>query len=138
GNIVLRSTASVKGKKVTTLSKGKKVTLTHKKGAWRKVKVGKQTGWIQAKHLATTKTIKKTTNKTIKFKTTYKNDTTLKQETTKDSHKGKNQIAKVTEKITYKNGKIVSRNVISKKTTKKPVHKIVLKGTKKTSSKSSN
>ncbi len=47
----LRTSPSTSAKIITTLKKGTKVTVTSSKGVWRKVTVGKRTGWVHSKFL---------------------------------------------------------------------------------------
>lgn len=51
-NLNLRKSPSTKAKIITTLKKGTKVTVTSSSGSWRKVTVGKRTGWVSGKFLA--------------------------------------------------------------------------------------
>lgn len=48
----LRKSPSTSAKIITTLKKGTKVTVTASRGTWRKVIVGKRTGWVSGKFLA--------------------------------------------------------------------------------------
>lgn len=72
-----------------------------------------------------------TYKKKIKYKTIYKKSKSVYQGDTKVARSGKKGVKSVTSNITRKNGKKIKETVISQKTLKKPVAKIVLKGTKK-------
>lgn len=78
----------------------------------------------------TTKT--ETTTKTIKHKTVKQNDNSLEKGKTKVVQNGQNGTRTITYKVTYKNGKEVSREQVSSKVTKKAIDKIVKVGTKET------
>lgn len=47
----LRASASTSARRITTLAKGTKVTVTASSGAWRKVTVGARTGWVDGRFL---------------------------------------------------------------------------------------
>lgn len=71
-----------------------------------------------------------TKSEEIKVKTVYENDASLTAGQTKVKSAGKSGLKDVTYKIKYKDGKEISRTVISQKTVEKAVDKVVLKGTK--------
>ena len=50
-NLSMRSSASVKGKKILTIPKNKKVTATEKSGSWYKVSYNGKTGWVSGEYL---------------------------------------------------------------------------------------
>ena len=66
----------------------------------------------------------------IKFKTVEKNDPDLKWRKEKIQQIGENGLKKVKYKITYKNGKVVSEEIISSEIVKEPVEEIIAIGTK--------
>lgn len=70
-----------------------------------------------------------TVEEKVKFKTKTKNDDDLMAGKTKVLKKGKNGLAKVTYEITYCDGKEVSREQVDYELLKKPVTKVVAKGT---------
>ena len=67
---------------------------------------------------------------TIKFKTIEKNAPSLEKGQTKIEQEGKNGLKEINYKVTYTDGKETNRKLIEEKVIKKPVNKIVLKGTK--------
>lgn len=75
-----------------------------------------------------TKTIKET--KALAYSTVSKNDSNLDKGKQKLVQDGKAGEKVVTTKVTYENGKEVSRKIISEAVTKKPVQKVVAMGTK--------
>lgn len=83
-----------------------------------------------------TLTLKRVTYKTetrtesIPYSTTTRKDSSMKKGQTKVVRSGVNGQKKVTYKVTYVDGKEESRKVISSKTVKSPVNKIVKAGTK--------
>ena len=72
-----------------------------------------------------------TYKKKIKYKTIYKKSNAVYRGDTKVSRAGVKGVKSVTSTITRKNGKKIKEDVISQKVLKKPVTRIVLKGTKK-------
>jgi uncharacterized protein YabE (DUF348 family) len=66
----------------------------------------------------------------IPFKTQEKEDNTLKWRTTKIGTEGQNGEKEIIYRITYTNGKESKREKIATKTTKEPVNKVILNGTK--------
>lgn len=50
-NVNIRSNAGTKYKKIGTLKKGAKVTVTRSKSGWSQIKSGKTTGWVSSKYL---------------------------------------------------------------------------------------
>lgn len=84
--------------------------------------------------VTTTQTVKE--NQKIKYKTIYKKSSKLVKNTKKVKKVGKYGKKLVTATVTTVNGKTVKTSVISSKVVKKPTAAIVLKGTKKSSSKS--
>lgn len=81
------------------------------------------------------KYVKSKTTKTIQYKTVTKNDSSLESGKTKVSVKGVNGTKEVTTTKKYVNGKLADTKT-TEKVTKKAVNKVVLKGTKKASKKS--
>lgn len=75
-----------------------------------------------------TKTIKEA--KALAYSTVTKNDASLEKGKQKLVQNGKAGEKLVTTKVTYENGKEVSRKIISEAVTKKPVQKLVAMGTK--------
>lgn len=57
----LRTSPSTSAKIITTLAKGTKVTVIDSSGSWKKVNVGKRTGWVAAKFLKAVAVKKKAT-----------------------------------------------------------------------------
>ena len=62
--LTLRSSASRKGRKITTVARNAYVSALGDKGNWQKVKYGTKTGWLSKKYLAPVATVK-VTNKTL-------------------------------------------------------------------------
>ena len=83
------------------------------------------------------KVVKNTTTKTVNYKTVTKNDSTLESGKTKVSVEGVNGTKEVTTTKKYVNGKLTETKT-SEKVTKKAVDKVVLKGTKKAASQTTN
>ena len=73
---------------------------------------------------------KKTVEEKIDFKTVTKEDSSLDQGKTKVVTKGKKGKARVTYRIKYIDGKEASKKKLSRKVVKKPVDKVVAKGTR--------
>ncbi len=73
---------------------------------------------------------KKTVEEKIAFKTVTKEDSSLDQGKTKVVTKGKKGKARVTYRIKYIDGKEASKKKLSRKVVKKPVDKVVAKGTR--------
>jgi len=71
----------------------------------------------------------KTIPEEINFKTIEKNDPKLGWREKKVEKRGEKGIREVTYKITYKNGKEISRVILGKNTVKEPVSEIVVQGT---------
>ncbi|WP_442638072.1 SH3 domain-containing protein [Rossellomorea marisflavi] len=76
-NLNMRTGASTKYKRITTIPKGKQVTYVSKKGSWYKVKFGSKTGYVSSTYLTKVKPVvkkatpaKTTTKTTTKYKTT--------------------------------------------------------------------
>lgn len=68
----------------------------------------------------------------VKYKTIYKNSSKIKYNKLKVKKKGQNGKVKITYKIVKdENGNEISRKILMKKTIKKKINKIILKGTKK-------
>lgn len=70
-------------------------------------------------------------NKKIKYKTIYKKTSSLYKGDTQVSRNGVYGSKRITSRVVRKNGKKVKETVLNTKVTKKPIAKIVLKGTKK-------
>lgn len=83
------------------------------------------------------KYVTNTVTKTVSYKTVTKNDSTLESGKTKVSVEGVNGSKEVTTTKKYVNGKLTDTKT-SEKVTKKAVDKVVLKGTKKTTSTTKN
>lgn len=71
-----------------------------------------------------------TEEETIKFKTIEKEDSDLKWRKTQVKQVGENGLKKVDYKITYKNGKLVSKDIISSEIVKEVTDEIIAIGTK--------
>lgn len=54
-NVNIRSNAGTKYKKIGTLKKGAKVSVTRSKSGWSQIKSGKTTGWVSSKYLSSKK-----------------------------------------------------------------------------------
>ena len=72
-----------------------------------------------------------TYKKKIKYKTIYKKSSSIYRGDTKVSRKGVKGVRSITSTITRKNGRKIDEVQLSQKVVKKPVAKIILKGTKK-------
>lgn len=80
----------------------------------------------------TVRTVEKTTYaEKVKYKTEYKKDKSLYENVEKVVQKGSNGKRVVTAEITRENGEEIHKKILKSKTIKKPVKKIVIKGTKK-------
>lgn len=97
-----------------------------------KLLVSRQVNFVRVKVMRT-----KVTEKAIPYQTIEKNSSSLAKGTKKTSQEGRNGKKEVTELETYIDGKLSYTTVISEKTVKKPVDKIVLIGTKTYTSSSS-
>lgn len=75
---------------------------------------------------------------TIKYETTYENDSSLAKGKEKTSKSGENGEKEVTYKVTYVDGTEESREAVDEKVTKEPVNAVVKKGTKEASSSGSS
>lgn len=97
-----------------------------------KLLVSRQVNFVRVKVMRT-----KVTTKAIPYETIEKNSSSLAKGTKKTSQEGVNGKKEVTELETYIDGKLSYTTVVSEKTVKKPVDKIVLIGTKTYTSSSS-
>ncbi len=97
-----------------------------------KLLVSRQVNYVRVKVMRT-----RVTTKEIPYETIEKNSSSLAKGTKKTSQEGANGKKEVTELVTYIDGEISYTTVISEKTVKKPVNKIVLIGTKTYTSSSS-
>ena len=64
-DLSLRAGGSVKHKRLTTIPKGKAVTMIAYKSSWSKVKYGSKTGYVNSKYLKSTKVAVKPTKKVV-------------------------------------------------------------------------
>lgn len=87
------------------------------------VRVGTKTGPLKTK-----KTEKK--QEEIDFKTKVEYDASLPKGEEKIKQQGKKGLKEITEEITFEDSKEVSRKTISEKVIRKPIDKIIVKGTK--------
>lgn len=102
----MRTGASTKYKRVTTIPKGKAVSYLGKKGSWYKVKYGSKTGYVSSKYIKATKVVKTTpapAPKEVKFST--KKYSTTANLTIRSTYSTKGKALKVIPK-----GKVVSSN----------------------------
>ena len=97
-----------------------------------KLLVSRQVDLVRVKVMRT-----RVTTVEIPFETEERNTSSLAKGTKKTSQEGSNGKKEVTELVTYINGEISYTTVISEKTVKKPVNKIILIGTKTYTSSSS-
>lgn len=133
--VSVKFTADGNTKKILTDATTVKELLTKEK-----VKVGKDDRLSMAKSDklkdGSTLTLKRVTYKketrteSIPYSTTTRKDSSMKKGSTRVVQSGVNGEKKVTYKVTYVDGKEESRRIISSKTVKSPVNKIIKSGTK--------
>lgn len=87
--------------------------------------VARQENYVRVKVMRT-----RTRTETIPFETVKKNSSSLAKGTSKTSQQGVNGKKTITELVTYIDGKESYTTVVAEKTTKAPVNKIILVGTK--------
>lgn len=75
-------------------------------------------------------TYTETATETIKYDTETVDDNSIEYGETKVRTNGENGVKTIKYDVTYKNGEVVSRKVVSEEVTKKPVTEVIAKGTK--------
>lgn len=85
---------------------------------------------VQTEQKPTERTVTETKKESIAFKTTTVNDSSVEYGKTKVKTEGRNGEKTYTYSVKYKGNQEISRKLIKEEVTKKPVNKVIAKGTK--------